>query len=73
MSIRPNGSSRNGDTIMLTTIALSLVIVLAAASGAFAETKHHGHKGPAIHVLVSASALSDNASVAGKAGRIATG
>jgi hypothetical protein len=58
-----------------TRIALSIAIVLATVSGAFAATKHHGHKGPAVHgtVSVSASAFGANASVKGNYGWMAPG
>ena len=53
-----------------TKIALSVAIVLGTASGAFAATKHHGHKAPVVQGQVSASAYNANASVGGNTGRI---
>jgi hypothetical protein len=37
-----------------TKIALAIAIVLGTASGAFAATKHHNHKGPTAQTPVSA-------------------
>jgi hypothetical protein len=54
-------------------IVLSIAIVLGTASGAFAATKHHGHKGPAAYAPVSASAFGANASASGNNGRAAQG
>jgi hypothetical protein len=56
-----------------TKIAISVAIVLGTASGAFATTKHHGHKNPAAYATVSTSAFSANASVNGNNGRAEQG
>jgi hypothetical protein len=50
-------------------IALSVAIVLATASGAFAATKHHGHGHSKVDARVAASAFGANASVGGNGGR----
>jgi hypothetical protein len=47
-----------GNTAMLSKIALTTAIVLGTASGVVAATKHHG---PAVHAQMSASALNANA------------
>ena len=45
-----------------TKTVFAVVLVLGTASGAFAATKHHGHKGSVVHGRVSASAYGANAS-----------
>jgi hypothetical protein len=53
----------------LRKIALSVAIVLGAASGAFAATKDHGRNRPTVNAPVATSAFGANASVGSIGGR----
>ena len=50
-------------------LALSVAIVLGTASGAFAATKHHGHKAAVVQGQVSTSGFSAYGSVNNNTGR----